>query len=237
MTSKFRLTVLAAILAIFGGATHQASAQSIKDILSSLSSSKSGNDSTSASGSSRLGDILSAVGKTVSADVEYKSLVGSWDYTGAAVGFQSDNLLQKAGGAAAATALEKQITPYYQKAGLTSAKIVFNEDSTFTMTIKKAKLSGSIVKGTAKNSYVFSFKALGKVSLGKINGYVVSEGVKTISLTFDASKLITLVDKVASISGNASIKTLSTLLNSYDGCTLGFKMKQTSETTEKQTSR
>lgn len=229
--NRIAVIALAFILSIFSNIP--ASAQGLKDILSGLAGNKSDSTSTAtASSGSKIGDLLSTIGKTVSADVKYTSLVGTWDYTGAAVGFQSDNLLQKAGGAAAATTLEKKITPYYEKAGLTSARIVFNQDSTFTMTVKKIKLSGTVTKGNVKNSYIFNFKAAGKVNLGKLTGYVVSEGVKTISLTFDASKLITLVDKVAAISGSSSIKAVSSLLNSYDGCTLGFKMKQTSTETK-----
>ena len=225
--NRIAVIALAFVLSVISNAP--ASAQGLKDILSGLAGNKSDSTATTTSSSgSKIGDLLSTIGKTVSADVKYSSLIGTWDYTGAAVGFQSDNLLQKAGGAAAATTLEKKITPYYEKAGLTSVKITFNQDSTFTMTVRKIKLTGTVSKGDAKNSYIFNFKAAGKVNLGKLTGYVVSEGVKTISLTFDASRLITLVDKVAAISGSSSIKAASSLLNSYDGCTLGFKMKQTS---------
>lgn len=200
--------------------------QSLKDILNGLSSKQT--DSTNTS-SGKGSDILSTIGKALGAEVKYSNLVGNWDYSGPAVGFQSDNLLKKAGGAAAATALEKKIEPYYAKAGLTSVKIKFNEDSTFTMTLKKIKLSGTIIKGTEKNSYIFKFKGLGKLNLGNLTGYVVMEGNKIISLTFDATKLITLVDKVASVSGVSSLKTAATLLKSYDGCTLGFKLTKTAD--------
>lgn len=223
---KIIATVFALIVALLSPV--KSDAQDFKKILSGLSGKNNESGTGNSDDKNKLGDILSAVGKTVAAEVKYSTLVGEWEYTGAAVGFQSENLLKQAGGAAAATALEKKITPYYQKAGLTSAVIVFNSDSTFTMTIKKVKLSGNVAKGTAKNCYEFNFKAMGKVKLGKLNGFIVSEGVKTISLTFDASKLIALVDKVASMSGNASIQSVSKLLSSYDGCTLGFKMKQTS---------
>jgi len=232
MYSKIKLFIGVIILFFSVIVSEPINAQSFKDILNGLSSGSNSNGESNSGSKSKVSDILSAVGKTVSADVKYSTLVGTWDYTGAAVGFQSDNLLKKAGGAAAATTLEKKITPYYNKAGLNSVRIIFNEDSTFTMALKKIKLNGTIQKGSDKNCYAFKFKALGKANLGSANGYIVSEGSKKISLTFDASKLIALVEKVAKVSGSSSIKTLSSLLSSYDGCTIGFKMKQTSTATD-----
>lgn len=203
-----------------------ASAQSIKDILSGLG--KSDSTETSAGQSSgKLGDILGTIGKITGNDkVTISSLAGHWSYQGPAVSFKSDNFIKKAGGVAGATAIEKKIEPYFDKAGLQNLAIEFGADSTFTMTVKKAKFTGTLSTTGDGHSFVFSFKAAGKIKLGNMTGYVAKESADKISLTFDATKLITLVDKIASISGNSSLKAASSLLNSYDGMTVGFKLKK-----------
>lgn len=202
------------------------SAQSIKDILSGLG--KSDSTETSANQSTgKLGDILGTIGKITGNDrVTISSLTGRWAYQGPAVSFKSDNLIKNAGGKAGAMAIEKKIAPYFVKAGLQNLAIEFGADSTFTMTVKKAKLTGTISTGGDGRSFVFSFKAAGKIKLGNMTGYVSRESADKISLTFDATKLIALVDKIASISGNSSLKGASSLLNGYDGMTVGFKLKK-----------
>ena len=45
-------------------------------------------------------------------------MTGTWSYTGSAIEFESDNLLQKAGGAVAATAAEKKLDEQLAKVGI-----------------------------------------------------------------------------------------------------------------------
>lgn len=214
------LTVIVSIIPSY------VSAQSIKDILSGLGKSDS-TENSSGQSSGKLGDILGTIGKITGSDkVPISSLTGHWTYQGPAVSFKSDNLIKKAGGVAGATAIEKKIGPYFDKAGLQNLTFEFGADSTFTMIVKKAKLTGTVSTTGDGHSFVFSFKAAGKVKLGNMTGYVARESTDKISLTFDATKLITLVDKIASISGNSSLKAASSLLNSYDDMTVGFKLKK-----------
>ena len=157
--------------------------------------------------------------------VELKDLVGTWNYSAPAVSFKSDNLLQQAGGAAAASSIEQKILPFYTRSGITRLKVQFAEDSTFTMTVKKITAKGTISTDESGN-YVFSFQALGKVNVGTMTAYISKSYTNELSLTFDATKLMTLVEKVANYSNNTTLKTASTLLNSYDGITVGFKLKK-----------
>ena len=46
------------------------------------------------------------------------SMVGTWEFTGSALEFESDNLLQKAGGSLAATAVEKKLDGFLEKVGI-----------------------------------------------------------------------------------------------------------------------
>ena len=189
----------------------------LKDIIGAVASKADSTDVSS---------IENIVGSVLgNQNVELKDIVGTWNYDGPAVSFKSDNLLKKAGGAAAATAVESKILPVYQRSGLTSLKLTVTNDSTFTMTVKKIKSEGKISK-SEDGHYIFHFKALGKVNIGSMNAYITKTSTNHITLTFDASKLITIVEKIAKYSNNTTIKTASALLNSYDGVTIGFKLKK-----------
>ncbi|MDE7472563.1 MAG: DUF4923 family protein, partial [Muribaculaceae bacterium] len=71
----------------------------------------------------------------------------------------------------------------------------------------------------------FQFKALGKVNIGHATSVITKTG-NNITVTFDASKLITLVSKIAAISGNSTVKSVSSLLESYDGLNAGFELSK-----------
>ncbi|MDE5836948.1 MAG: DUF4923 family protein, partial [Paramuribaculum sp.] len=64
-------------------------------------------------------DLKGMLGSLLSSDkITVKSLTGTWKYSAPAVTFKSSNLLKKAGGAAASSAIESKLSPYYSKAGL-----------------------------------------------------------------------------------------------------------------------
>ncbi|MDE7472029.1 MAG: DUF4923 family protein, partial [Muribaculaceae bacterium] len=140
--------VAVAALSVFNS-----SAFDLKGALQGLSN--SGKNSSEQSGSDGLGSLIGGIanllGKT---DVTIADLEGTWDYSKPAVAFQSDNLLKKAGGAAAAGVIEDKLAPYYEKAGLTSMKLTIAADSTFTMKLKMTSLKGTLAKDDDGN-FVF----------------------------------------------------------------------------------
>lgn len=179
----------------------------------------------SGDGSSLSERISGAVTSLVASDkFELDDLTGTWNYQGPAVTFASDNALQKVGGAAAATTIEGKIEPYYTRIGLTNLVLTVAEDHTFTLKAKMATLKGTITQDE-KGELTFNFSALKKISLGKVSAKASKAG-STLILTFDVSKLISLMEKVSSITGNSSVKALSKMLSSYDGLYLGFKLKK-----------
>lgn len=196
-------------------ACFNASAWDLKDVI------KGKNDSTK-----DLGGVISGVVNAVTNQKpSIKELEGTWRYSAPAVVFQSDNLLKKAGGMAASKTIEDKLAGVYSKSGITGMTITFNSDSTFVMNVKKVKAQGTIsVK--ADGNYEFNFKALGKANIGKMTAYISRDASNQVSLTFDASKLITIVEKVAQFSNNSTLKAASSVLESYDGATLGFKIKK-----------
>ena len=82
------------------------------------------------------------------------------------------------------------------------------------------KLGVATLKGTIEKNdngdLVFSFAAFGKISLGKVNAHATKAG-STLNLTFDATRLIQIITKVAGALNNSSLNALTTLINSYDG--------------------
>lgn len=205
------------------GLMASASELDIKDVLNGV---KNGGN-----GSSTTEKLAGLAGALLSSDkISIESLHGSWAYKAPAVTFKSDNLLKKAGGAAVSETIEGKLASYYTKLGFTRMTLVVNEDNTFEMKIKKITLKGTITEVTDKNSqanFVFSFKAAGKVSLGKLDTYVRKSALGTLSIMFDVSKLISLVEKVSTLTNLSSAKTLSSALSSYDGMCAGFEMSKT----------
>lgn len=193
------------------------------DIKSALKNAAGAAAQSSNQSGSGIGDIISGVTNLLGiTDVTIADLEGTWTYVKPAIAFQSDNLLQKAGGTAAATVIENKLEPYYKKTGITAMSLTVNADSTFTMGVNKIQLKGKLEKNSDGN-FVFNFQAFGKVKIGQFTSVITKSG-NNIDVTFDASKLLALVTKIASISGNSTLGTLSSLLNSYDGMNAGFQL-------------
>lgn len=187
------------------------------------------NQSSSSSGLSSilgsLGSIGDVIQNVISTDnIDVKDLVGTWTYSAPAVAFKSDNLLQKAGGAAAASTIENKLANYYRYARIQSMTLIVKEDSTFTMSFNKLKLSGDISKDTEGN-FFFNYKVAGKINIGSVQTYVTKSG-DTLNVMYDISKLVTLLQKVSTYTQNSTISAVTSLLSSYDGITAGFKLKK-----------
>ncbi len=197
----------------------------ITDLLKGLGSAagSEGAQSTAASGLEGL-----VKGLLSNSKITEKDLVGSWKYSGPAVAFQGGNFLEKAGGAAAAGVIADKIAPYYKKVGIDKMTCVFNDDKTFTFKVGRVTLKGTVEVVNAKNpdgSFWFNF-TVGKIPVGKMKGHVEKQ-INTMTLTFDASKLITLVTTIAKVSGQSSLQAMSKLLNQYDGLNCGFELAKT----------
>lgn len=174
-------------------------------------------------GSTALSGLKGAVeGMIAKSDLTAADLVGDYKYSAPAVSLQSDNALQKLGGSAATGVIVDKLAPYYQKAGLTSMTATFREDGTCEFKVKKATVTGTYQR-SEPGDFTFNFKAVKKIPLGKMNAHVEKIG-KKLTLTFDASKLIKLVNAVASVSGQSSLQAAAKMLNSYDGLYAGFEL-------------
>lgn len=208
---KTTLAKLALAFVCMAAGGFSASAQSLEDLGNLL-------------GGGTLGNIVEGIFSN--SKISVADIAGDYTSTGPAVAFKSDNLLKKAGGMAGAAALESKLDPYYKKYGLDGIRLSIATDGNFTMTVKGMPIKGTLVQQDGDANFCFNFAAFGKISLGKVDAYIEKSG-NSINVMFDASKLKSLISTVANFSGISLAKTLSTLLDSYDGATLGFKMTRT----------
>lgn len=185
-----------------------------------------GNKGGSSDSGSGLGGLLGGVvsGLLGNDKISPERLVGTWNYVSPAVCFKSENFLQKAGGAAMATTIENKLSGYYDKFGLNKVVLTVDEQQNFTLNLGLLRTSGTVtVDG---EDVYFNFSALGKISLGKMKTYITMTGNSQMSLMFDVTKLMNIITAVGSATNISTVKTVSSLLNSYEGLCAGFKLQK-----------
>lgn len=174
-------------------------AQSIKDILS--------------------GVISNVVGDKATTESSFK---GTWKYNAPACEFESDNLLAKAGGTAAAEKIEKRVAPLLKSVGVNGIVYTFDGKGNYTSKIKKR-----VTKGT----YKFDSKAKTITFTPTIGmaytAHVAVQG-STMTLTFEADKLMTTLKTISNATSKLSTTAalINTLMNSYSGMRVGFELKK-----------
>ena len=196
--------------------TISVNAQSLGDILGGLG------------GNGNVGNVLGSVieGVFTKTNLSLADLVGTYQAQGPAVTFKSENLLQKAGGIAGAATIESKLNPYYEKYGLNGMNLTVDQDANFTMKIKSLSLKGTITKNDSEGTFDFNFNVAG-IKLGKFTAYIEKSG-SNLKLMFDATKLKNFISTVAGLTGNSMVSTVGSLLDSYDGACIGWKMVATS---------
>ena len=140
-------------------------------------------------------DNISKVVNAITGNTETIDMTGTWSYKSSAVEFESDNLLMKAGGAAAATMAENKLNEQLSKIGIKDGQMsfTFNADSTFTSTVGKKTLKGT---------------------------YSYNASTKQVDLKY----LLKLMAFIGSKSNSTALKTVSSLADNYDGMMLGFEL-------------
>lgn len=149
-------------------------------------------------------------------------MTGTWSYTGSAIEFESDNLLQKAGGAAAASLAEDKLNEQLAKLGIKDGQLsfTFNADSTFTSTVGRRTMSGTYSYHAADKTVQLKYFKLLNLNT-KINCTSSS-----MELLFNSDKLLKLITFISGKSNNTTLKAIGSLADSYDGMMLGFELKK-----------
>lgn len=145
---------------------------------------------------------------------------GEWLFEESAIEFESDDLLKKAGGALAASQLKEKMNEALEKIGITKGSIEYKFDATnFSAQMGKIPSRGTYTIDQENKTMTMSYAG----NLIKSECKVKCSGDK-LTLLFKADKLIEIVSLIAGKTDTASLKTISNLLNGYDGCNIGFDM-------------
>jgi hypothetical protein len=195
----------------------QIGTQVLTDVL--LGTTGTTNGSGAAATGDAIGNILGSVLNGNSRPTK-QQIIGSWKYLQPGCAFTSDKLLAQAGGEVIASQIKKKLEPTYKTIGIKSSNtsVTFKQDNTFQASFAGKSFSGN-----------FTFdEATGKVTMQglllTINAYV-KRNTNGIALLFESSKLLTLLQTISALSGNASMQTVGDISKSYDGLRLGFDFK------------
>lgn len=151
-----------------------------------------------------------------------KALVGSWVYEEPAIQFESQNLLDKAGGVVASQNVADNITPYFEMLGLKTGGIALDlrEDNTCTITLGGQTIDGTYEfdDETKKLSLKAGFIPLPAAYLSIVNNQM--------AMTYDSSMLLNLIKVIGSTSNQSTFSSVASLADSYDGMKTGFTFKK-----------
>ena len=133
----------------------------------------------------------------------------------------SENLLKKAGGKLASSAIEKTIETQLSKVGITKGamNMTFTRNGRFTQTIAGRRLRGTF---TIKGKEVI-LKYVGEIK--QLVGTTQVDG-NDLLIVMDASKLLTYLRVVGRYSNNSSLQTAASLLGSMDGMLCGLRLNR-----------
>ena len=147
---------------------------------------------------------------------------GTWIFTGSAVEFESDYLLQKAGGTVAATALEQKLNEQLERIGIKNGQLsfTFNADSTFQTTLGKKDFAGTYSYDSSTKEVALKFTRLLNLK-AKLNCTSAQ-----MDLLFNADKLLNLITMLTSKSNNATLQAINSLTENYDGMRLGLALEK-----------
>ncbi len=194
--TKVRVLLAAAFFCISATSIQ---AQSIKDILS--------------------GVISNVVGDKATTESSFK---GTWKYNAPACEFESDNLLAKAGGTAAAEKIEKRVAPLLKSVGVNGIVYTFDGKGNYTSKIKKRVTEGTYKFDSKAKTITFT-PTIGMA----YTAHVAVQG-STMTLTFEADKLMTTLKTISNATSKLSTTAalINTLMNSYSGMRVGFELKK-----------
>ncbi len=179
-------------------------------ILGGLTSAKSQDDNSG---------IGSIIGQIVGEVTGGNSIVGSWTYSEPSIQFESENMLAQAGGAMATRTVVNKIKPYYEKIGIKPGALAytFNEDKTCIVTLAGKNIAGTYEYDSENHTIVITNK------LGiKIMTAYATVSANNLALTFDATKLLTLVQSLGTKSTNTTLAGITALGKSIKGMKMGF---------------
>lgn len=181
-----------------------------------------GTTTSSNSTSGVLGNVLGSVLGNIllgGMGFDQSSLLGNWNYSAPGAAFTSEQTLNKAGGAGAASALVSSLASNYNAIGINSNNTMFSflEGNKFA-----AKVNGIPFDGT----YAYN-QQTGEIALKTAAQTIKGNVIKTtngMGLMFDAGQMTSMLQKAGKVSNEAAVKAVSQLCKSKDGARVGFEL-------------
>ena len=143
--------------------------------------------------------------------------MGTWTYSEPALSFESDNVLSSLTSSVASSKIESYLETIVEKTGIADGMtLVFDEDNSFTSTVKSKTISGTWE--------ISDDKLVLTVSKKSVSVDTQMSGSSTLQLLVDGTKLLSLLQTLSSTASSvsSSVSTISTLLSSYDGMQIGL---------------
>ena len=147
---------------------------------------------------------------------------GTWSYKGSAIEFESDNLLKKAGGMAAASAAETKLDEQLSKVGIKPGQVsfTFKADSTFTTKVANKSMPGKYSYNAATQQLTLKYARV--INMDAKLAYTSSK----MDLLFNSDKLLALVVFLSKQTNNATLSAISSVADSYDGMMVGLELEK-----------
>lgn len=179
------------------------------------------------SSSSATGSILGAVLGSIlgqNNQISQEKLIGTWKYQGSECKFESENLLKQAGGEFITSSVESKIDNMFSKIGIKkgTSTVTFEKDGTCSFGLGGRTISGTYEFDQETGKLVMT----GTLGLMQSEGYIVKNNEGGISILFNADKLLDMVNFISSKTSSTSIRSISSLLGSYDGIKVGMNLKK-----------
>ncbi len=153
------------------------------------------------------------------------TIKGTWKYSGTSCVLESDNALAQIGGTVATGKIEEKINTYLGKVGVKegTCSFTFAENDTCTFKVGSREIKGKYTLDGENKTIQFSFLQGRFTSTAHI-----AYNVSTLSIVFNADKMLSLVQKVAptAASYSTTLATLATMLENYKSMMLGMKLKK-----------
>jgi len=194
----------------------QVGTQILTGVLTGGATGTSTTGTTAQTAGGALGNILASVLGGSSKPTQ-KQLIGTWKYVQPGCAFTSDNLLAQAGGEVVAAEIKQKLQSAYQTMNVKSSntQVTFNENNTFSASFAGMGISGNYTYDEASQKVTMKGTLLTLTCYAKRNA-------TGIALLFESSKLLTLLQTVSALSGNATLQTVGDISKSYDGLRIGF---------------
>ncbi len=210
-----------------------------KSITDKISSSSSSQTTTESSAVETVKNVLgNLIGNSM--PVSEATLTGVWNYEGVSCVLKSEQALASIGGNVVTSNIESKLDGYLAKVGVVpgACTFTFSANDSCSFAIGGRSINGTYKLNKEDKTVAFSF-------YGRLNMTAhVSYEISNMNLVFNADKMLELIKRVSSaISSSAdtgagalggesgvatlsTLKTISSLLQNYDGMMLGMRLKK-----------